>query len=181
MAEQEHHEEALLRRAVLRGDEDAWRALYDRNFGWLYHYALFRARGDAHAAEDLVQETWEVAVRRMARFDPGRAPFRAWLKGIADHRARNRARREARVDVVAAPDADGAGHVDPQPESRELLAVAMAGLPDRYRQLLLSRYRDNCSVDEIAAAERVTYKAAESLLSRARAAFRRAYNDLDVL
>lgn len=177
MDQEARDDERLLRRAVLAGDEAAWRVLYDRHFGWLYHYALYRSRGDIPAAQDLVQEAWEVAVRRIRRFDPDRAPFRAWIKGIADHLARNRDRKHGRETATA--DVDGGLAPEGAHEARDMVALVMSALPARYRRVLLARYREEHSVQDIARDWNVSYKAAESLLSRARAAFRRAYDEID--
>ena len=54
-----------LRNAVLAGDEDAWRALYENAFGPLLGFVRRRAGGDEHRVEEILQEVWMVAVRRL--------------------------------------------------------------------------------------------------------------------
>jgi RNA polymerase sigma-70 factor (ECF subfamily) len=78
-----------LRDAVLAGDERAWRALYDEAFAGLYAYVLWRCGGLRDRADEIVQETWLTAVRRIAAFDPGQGAFAAWLRGIAVNLLRN--------------------------------------------------------------------------------------------
>ena len=87
--------EAALRAAVLRGDEAAWRALYDDAFDPLYRYVLLRAARRHDAAAEVVQDTWCVAVRRIRAFDPRVCSFEAWLKTIAMNLLRNHWRRFA--------------------------------------------------------------------------------------
>jgi RNA polymerase sigma factor (sigma-70 family) len=86
-------QELALRDAVLAGSEPAWRALYDANFNALYAFVFHRAGRDRHRTDDIVQETWLVAVRRMADFDPRQGAFEGWLKGIAANVLKNHRRR----------------------------------------------------------------------------------------
>jgi RNA polymerase sigma-70 factor (ECF subfamily) len=165
--------ERWLRRAVLAGDERAWRALYDGSCEALYRYALWRSGGLRDRAEEVAQETWLHAVRRVADFDPGRGPFTAWLRGIAANLLRNRARRDARrrtQSLTGEPAAPDAGRSD-----AERVAAALAALPPRYESVLRAKYLDGLSVAAIAAETGETPKAVESLLTRARQAFRDAY------
>src|SRR5262245_29161205 len=89
--------EAMLRQAVLGGDETAWRAWCMESFDELDRFVLWRCGGRRDAADDLVQETWLTAVRRIRRFDPTRASFLSWLRGIAANVRRNQLRRERRT------------------------------------------------------------------------------------
>ncbi len=83
-----------LRDAVLAGDETAWKTLYQESFAGLYAYVLWRCAGLRDAADEVVQETWLTAVRRIGRFDPARGGFAGWLCGIAANVLRNHFRRE---------------------------------------------------------------------------------------
>jgi RNA polymerase sigma-70 factor, ECF subfamily len=166
--------EQMLRRAVLAGDEQAWRALYEGSCDGLYAYVLWRCGGLRDSAEEVTQETWLHAVRRIADFDSGRGSFIAWLRGIAANLLRNRLRRDARRRTqpldgeLAAPDGGRA--------EAERVAGALALLPPRYETVLRAKYLDGLSVACIAAETGETPKAVESLLSRARQAFRDAYD-----
>ena len=176
--------ERALRRAVLAGDARAWQALYDAAFAGLYAYAVWRCGGLRDRAEEVVQETWLVAVRRLRDFDPAHGPFLGWLRGIAANHLRNRFRRDARravmpLDEVGPAVWDGADRE--RRERAEAVARALAELPERYEAVLRAKYLEQQPVDAIAADWGETPKAIESLLTRARAAFRRAYpEDSDV-
>jgi RNA polymerase sigma-70 factor (ECF subfamily) len=61
--------ERELRRAVLAGEEFAWRTLYDESFAVLYAYVLWRCGGLRDRTDEVVQETWLTAVRRLRAFD----------------------------------------------------------------------------------------------------------------
>jgi RNA polymerase sigma factor (sigma-70 family) len=107
-------EEHALREAVLAGHEAAWRALYQRSFDSVYTFVYHRVGRHAHRADEVVQETWLVAVRRIVAFDPSRGSFESWLKGIAEYVLRNHRRRWSRdahlemldAAVPVAPTAD---------------------------------------------------------------------------
>ena len=113
--------ERALRRAVLAGDEDAWRTWYADSFDNLYAYVCWRCGGLRDLADEVVQETWLTAVRRVRDFDPARAGFGAWLAGIAANVLRNHLRRRQRDRALFARlgPADPAGP-EPEPERREL-------------------------------------------------------------
>ena len=64
-------------------------------------------------------------------------------------------------------------------ERSEQIALAMAALPDRYRAVLRAKYEQDLTVVEIAERTLQTPKAVESLLTRARDAFRRAYRSME--
>src|SRR5258707_6822181 len=85
--------EQVLRRAVLAGDEAAWRSWYEGEYAGLYAYVLWRCAGLRDHADDLVQETWLTAVRRIRRFDPAQGSFAGWLRGIAGNVLSNHFRR----------------------------------------------------------------------------------------
>lgn len=91
-------QEQALRDAVLAGSEPAWRALYEANFDALYAYVFHRTGRNRHRSDDVVQETWLVAVRRISDFDPRRGAFESWLKGIAAKVLKNHRRRWQRDD-----------------------------------------------------------------------------------
>ena len=87
-------DESLVAR-VAAGDAEAFGALYDRHARAVHSYALART-GSAPEAEEVCQDAFLALWRHAARFDPGRGGVRAWLVGIARHRAIDRLRAQAR-------------------------------------------------------------------------------------
>ena len=168
--------EARLRKAVLSGDLYAWEILYRQTCGPLHAFVAVRWQGPADQVEEILQECWMTAVRKIRSFDPRRGSFEAWLQGIARNHLRNRQRaagREARRRDPAPTDVPAPAQVSRC--AQEQIALAMTGLPARYQEVLRARYLQELSVMEIASRWRRTPKAIESLLSRARAAFRKSY------
>jgi RNA polymerase sigma-70 factor (ECF subfamily) len=167
-----------LRTAVLAGDEEAWRTWYDESFADLAAYVAWRCAGVRDLADEVVQETWLTAVRRVSHFDPARACFAAWLRGIATNVLRNHLRRrrsEARAVNGSLPEVAKGGAAEERHDQAERIARALASLPERYEAVLRAKYLDQQSVADLAAAWNETPKAVESLLTRARQAFRDAY------
>jgi RNA polymerase sigma-70 factor (ECF subfamily) len=166
-----------LRDAAVTGDEAAWRSLYEDAYAGLEAYARWRCAGLRDRADEVVQETWLTAVRRLRAFDPVRGDFASWLRGIAANLLRNLFRRDRRrgplrpLDGVTAASPDGAAGRD----RAECVAAALATLPDHYEAVLRAKYLDGRGVADIAAETGSTEKAVESLLTRARQAFREAY------
>jgi RNA polymerase sigma-70 factor (ECF subfamily) len=171
--------EQAIRNAVLGGDTAAWRAWYDEHFDRLAAYARWRCGGLAELAEEVIQEAWLTAVRRLREFDPARGPFFAWLCGIAANAARNAVRGRRRLWKRSRPLAEAADPPAPagrdEQEKAERVAAALAALPDHYEAVLRAKYLDRRTVEQIAAERGDSAKAVESLLSRARQAFREAY------
>jgi len=167
-----------LRAAALSGDEEAWRSWYDESFDALYAYVLWRCAGLREHADEVVQETWLVAVRRIGSFDPTQAAFVTWLRGIAAHVLRNHFRRTARRAHMSLNGVDPAARSDEERRERaDRVARALARLPERYEGVLRAKYLDGRSVADIAADSNETPKTVESLLTRARQAFREAYDE----
>ena len=167
--------ERALRSAVLAGNERAWQTLYDGAFGPLYTYVHWRCGGHTDRADEVVQETWLTAVRRIDSFDPDRGSFLAWLRGIAANVLRNQQRRAGPVPLRPRDDASPPADVLEARERSAEIARALAELPEHYEAALRAKYLDEQTVEQIAADTHETAKAVESLLTRARQAFRAAY------
>lgn len=183
-SEERVQRERGLRRAVLAGDEPAWRTLYDEAFAELRAYALWRCGGLRDLADEVVQDTWLIAVRRIRAFNTEQGSFLGWLRGIAAKVLRNhlnrQARRNGRLRQLGGEQAAEPTETDlERREEAERVARALADLPERYEAVLRAKYLEGRSVEEIAAAGNETPKAVESLLSRTRQAFRALYQQQD--
>ena len=184
-------ERALVRR-LLRGDEAAFAAFFARSFGPLYRFALARLGGDADGAQEVVQATLCRALPKLGGYR-GEAPLLAWLFTVCrhevgawlrDHRRAGVAliEEEPEVRAVLASLAAGATTPEGAAERRELARLVqriLDALPLRYGDALELKYVHGLSVREIAARLGVGAKAAESLLTRARAAFRAAFLEVE--
>ena len=144
------------------------------------HRFVARYVGDSEEAMDLVQETYVAAWLAIGRYDPDR-PFGAWLRVIAlnkcrDWSRRRRVRRMVRgimgLDEPAAMAiGDPAAGPDDQTHDRIMLRRVQIGLdrlPDAQKAPLLLAVLEHRSHDEIAGILRLTPKAVELRISRAR-------------
>jgi RNA polymerase sigma-70 factor (ECF subfamily) len=133
--------------------------------------------GRRDEADEIVQETWLTAVRNIRRFQPTRGSFADWLCGpaanIVRHTLRQRQRRRKREQAERVIDA---GSACEDRERQDRVAAALGSLPERQEAVLRAKYVDGLSVAEIAARGSESPKAVESLLSRARQAFRELYD-----
>ncbi|MFO0551292.1 MAG: sigma-70 family RNA polymerase sigma factor [Polyangiaceae bacterium] len=183
---------ALLAR-VARGDPEALRQLYAANVDGLYAFVFFRVGKDPALAEDVVQETFLVALERTEAYDESRGSLRAWLCQLSRNvaRAHLTARRRLedverwdRVDKVlldAFERMDREALVDEvleRRETRDLVHTALGHLPDPYRHVLHQKYVEDRSLDDLAQELGVSEDAAKSLLARARRAFRETFQTL---
>lgn len=177
-----------LRSAVLAGDEAAWQTWYDETFPGLYAFVRWRCAGLSDWIDDIVQETWLTAIRRIRAFDPDQGNFADWLRGIATNLIRNLVRKRGPIPLLNgqpaheyaahehAARARADGHTRDQAEQ---IALALSRLPERYEAALRAKYLDQQSVAQMAETWKETPKAIESLLTRAREAFRQEYQRLD--
>jgi len=186
--------DAQLIAAMLAGDERAFRAFFDAYFPRVYRFALLRLAGDDDLAKEVVQATLVKAMRHLAGYRQEAALF-SWLcqicrRQIVDQvRAREReakhvvlldgsAAARAILELVEAPAADEPQHIYDTAESRQLVHSVLAALPGRYGQVLELKYIDGRTVEEIGATLGIGQTAAQSMLARARPAFRTALEAL---
>jgi RNA polymerase sigma-70 factor (ECF subfamily) len=153
------------------GDEDAFREFHARYFDPLYHFLLIVARGDAHAAQEALQETLLRVARRAREFDD-EAAFWDWLKVVARNVARDGGRKRRRYLALLDRFGFARDRIDTTPagetDLRGLLDEAMAELAPDDRALLEGKYLRGATVLELAAETKATEKAVESKLSRVR-------------
>jgi RNA polymerase sigma-70 factor (ECF subfamily) len=182
-----YDEDRKLVRRLVRGDERAFDAFVDDYYPRLYRFAYPRVGRDEAAAEDVVQSTFSNVIRKIATYRAEAALF-TWLctfcrYEIAAHWRRAGKRGfevqlvEDSADSRAALETLGVlkEHTLARFESDELARLVWAvldHLPPRYGNTLQWKYIQGLSVREIAARLGVSAKAAESVLTRARQAFR---------
>jgi RNA polymerase sigma-70 factor (ECF subfamily) len=173
-------------RAAQDGDRAAIARFYDAHVDGLYTFVFYRVGRDAALAEDVVQETFALALARRADYDPARGSVGAWLTVLSRNVIRDHLRDHRRhvVDQWDRIDATLAqtfaamaekplpGEVLERAETRDLVHIAIANLPEQYRSALTRKYVDGESLETLARDLGISVDAAKSLLARARRAFR---------
>ena len=168
--------EADLLKKAAAGNPSAVRALLDGYGDALYGFLYARVGGHAPVAEDLVQETFLEAVRSASTFR-GESSLKTWLCAIARRRLSRHYEAErkaavARAGLALVPEqtADDRPHADL--ERRDEITRALGTLPVLHRQVLVMKYLDDRSVEEIAGELGRTRVQVQSLLQRARVGLR---------
>ncbi|MBI5433120.1 MAG: RNA polymerase sigma factor [Planctomycetes bacterium] len=178
-----------LHRRLLAGERAAGGELVERHLQPLYEFVHYRVGADRASVEDVVQDTFVVALASIDTFD-GRSSLHGWLCGIAKNKLRTLRRKhkpvpladildesDAEIDAILAKvdSEDLPDQVLEARETRELVGAALASLPLDYREALVGKYVDGKSTAELAAESGRGIKAAESLLFRSREAFARVF------
>lgn len=182
-----------LARDVADGNANAFDQFFKEYFPRLFRFALGRVDNDPALAEEVVQRTMCIVVRKMGNYR-GEALLFTWLCQIcrnemaAVFRQRGDQYREHlpiedHPAVQAALESMFADDYRPesaqrQQEIAEFVRATLQHLPLRYARALEMKYVGGHSVIEIARELEVSEKAAESLLTRARKAFKDGFNSL---
>ena len=175
---------------MLEGRQPAFVEFFDMYFPRLFRFALRRV-GQEDAAEDVVQATLIAAVRGLGSWRGDAALF-TWLCALCRREVMAFNRRFGRVPLRAIDDepmlrvqlesiVSTLDDPERQLERQDLAALVhltLDYLPERYGDLLEWKYIDGLTVAEIAARLESTPKSIESMLTRARQAFRDGFTIL---
>jgi len=163
------------------GDRDAFTRLIDLYDRRLLYYVL-RFLPDADRALDVMQDVWLTLFRRLAGL---RAPeaFRVWLYQVAHDRVVDAVRRDRRREELfepLGPERNGVADDGPGPdlERAEFVHHALGLLSPDHREVLLLRFLEDLSLQEIAEALRLSVGTVKSRLHYARQALRREMGGL---
>lgn len=173
---------------MLAGEERAFREFFEIYFPRVYRFALPRLRRNEDTAKDVVQTTLIKAMRKLGDWR-GDASLFTWLcqicrREIADH-VRSQQRRDSKVVLIedseevraALENIEAPATYDPLrradgAELKRLVHAVLDRLPSRYGEALELKYVEGHSVEEIGHRLGIGQTAAQSLLARARVAFR---------
>jgi RNA polymerase sigma-70 factor (ECF subfamily) len=141
--------------------------LYDRYVEDVYRYCARRLA--VAAAEDATSITFLNALKAIARFDPERAPFRAWLFTIAHNAVNDQVRARSHEPIDALEIQDRAKSLDDHVialDRRDALDRAISQLPPDQQQVVHLRMASLTGV-EIALATGRSHAAVRALQHRA--------------
>lgn len=173
---------------MLAGEERAFATFFETYFPRVYRFALPRVGRNEATAKDIVQATLIKAMRKLGDWR-GEAALFTWLcqicrREIADH-VRSQKRYadnvvliedseevRAALESIEAPAADDPLRRADSAELRRLVHAVLDRLPGRYGEALEWKYVEGRSVEEIGELLGIGHTAAQSLLARARVAFR---------
>ena len=177
----DHDAELMLRAA--RGDESAFRQLFDHHYPRAVNIA-YRSLGDMDLAEDVAMDAFANIYESRSSYKP-RAKFSTYLYRVVINLCLNAAKRRRTVrqeplnesTVGASADKDPATQAQRAETSRQV-QQAILSLPANQRIALVLTQYDQMSYASAAEAMKVSVKALESLLHRAKRNLRIALADL---
>lgn len=163
--------QALINRC-LAGDDTAYGALYRQFSGMIYrlNYSLLTNREDA---EEVLQDSFEYAFRKLHHFDANKSAFKTWLYRIAISRCRNKRRRKwlptFSLSQIISDDDDILDRDTPLPDEVVRLSdeqkrvwSAINELSPKLRETAVLRYYEGMRYNEIGAVLEISPKTAES-------------------
>jgi RNA polymerase sigma-70 factor, ECF subfamily len=162
-----HPTDAVLVEKCLNGQRDAFAEIVKRYQHRIYFVSLTRMR-DRYEAEDLAQETFIQAYRKLASFDP-QGNFRNWLFTICTNLGKNRLRSRARRREVYHPSPENKTALSHDPEyCRSDLVAALHKIPEKLRVPLFLKHVEGFSYKEISAVMKIGTSAAKMRVKRGR-------------
>jgi RNA polymerase sigma-70 factor (ECF subfamily) len=181
-------DDSKLVREMLAGEERAFTAFFETYFPRIYRFALPRLGRNEDTAKDVVQATLIKAMRKLGDYR-GEAALFTWLcqicrREIADHVRSQRRHSDkvlliedsdevrAALESIEAPPGDDPLRRADSAELKRLVHAVLDRLPNRYGEALEWKYVEGRSVEEIGDRLGIGHTAAQSLLARARVAFR---------
>jgi RNA polymerase sigma-70 factor, ECF subfamily len=137
-----------------RGDRDAVATLYQVHVDLIYRYIYFRVPTQ-HDAEDLAAEVFVQMVERLPNYRITGAPFEAWLYRIAASRVADfyRGRKRHSDDEISDDLSDDSPGIEDLLEQEQLigpLRAALLQLPDEHQNILVLRFIERKSHEEVA-------------------------------
>lgn len=182
-----YREDRKLVARLVRGDEVAFELFVEEYYPRLYRFVFPRVGGDADATQDVVQNVFANVIRKIGGYR-GEAALFTWLCSFCRYEIaahwRRRGKQGSEVELVedtpqarAALEslgafADGTVARFEREELARMVWAVLDHLPIHYGNALQWKYIQGHSVHEIASRLGTSQKAAESLLTRARQAFR---------
>ena len=181
-------EDRELVRQMLAGEERAFSEFFTTYFPRVFRFALPRLNRNEDNAKDVVQATLVKAMRKLGDYR-GEAAIFTWLCQICRREIANHVRSERRysdkvvliedsedvraaLESIEAPAADDPLRRCDGAELKRLVHAVLDRLPGRYGEALEWKYVEGRSVEEIGDRLGIGHTAAQSLLARARVAFR---------
>jgi RNA polymerase sigma-70 factor (ECF subfamily) len=181
-------EDRELVQQMLAGEERAFSEFFTTYFPRVFRFALPRVNRNEDDAKDVVQATLVKAMRKLGDYR-GEAAMFTWLCQICRREIANHVRSERRysdkvvliedseevraaLESIEAPAADDPLRRCDGAELKRLVHAVLDRLPGRYGEALEWKYVEGRSVEEIGDRLGIGHTAAQSLLARARVAFR---------
>jgi len=184
-------ENVEIARGLRRRDPELLDRLIERYQHRLLRYLIFLT-GNRELAEDIFQETWIRVMERGKQYN-GKAKFDTWLFAIARHLVIDWSRKKTTTSLEALEEQYGSEHsfdipsTEPSPfdavstrENRENVRAALGRLDSLHREVLVLRFHEELSLEEIATMTGAPLSTVKSRLYRGLAALKPAFLEAQV-
>lgn len=160
------------------GELSAVRGLLDKVGPTVYGFVFARVGGEAGAVEDIVQETFVEGMRSAHTFR-GEAALTTWFCTIARRRIARYYQAERKMELARSGLVAVGEQESDAVERRDEVVRALGRLPVMHRQVLVMKYLDDLTVEQIANELGRSHVQVQSMLQRARAGLRRELESSD--
>jgi RNA polymerase sigma-70 factor (ECF subfamily) len=181
-------ENVEIARGLRRRDPELLDRLIERFQHRLLRYLVFLT-GNRELAEDIFQETWIRVMERGKQYN-GKSKFDTWLFAIARHLVIDWSRKKTTTSLEALQEQYGNEHAfdvpanGPSPfdavtsrENRETVQAALTQLDSLHREVLVLRFHEELSLEEIASVTGAPLSTVKSRLYRGLAALKPSFSE----
>ena len=182
-------ENVEIARGLRRRDPELLDRLIERYQHRLLRYLVFLT-GNRELAEDIFQETWIRVMERGRQYN-GKAKFDTWLFAIARHLVIDWSLKKTTTSLEALQEQFGNEHAfdvpstAPSPfdavttrENRESVQAALSRLDAVHREVLVLRFHEELSLEEIATVTGAPLSTVKSRLYRGLAALKPSFSEV---
>jgi RNA polymerase sigma-70 factor (ECF subfamily) len=166
---------------VLRGEVDSFKLLVERYYRPVIRFTK-NMTNDSHICEDIAQDVFLVAYKKLHCFDPHRSNFSTWLFTIARYKTLNALKKKKPLfmsQLPQMPDSRNPSNDLSEKEFFDKLDRILQSLPARQKTAFVLAEFEKLPYARIAQIEGVRIGTIKSRISRAKRKLRSALKDLD--
>lgn len=166
-------------RLAQKGDRNAFISLHEKYWQTIHNYFLYRL-DDLQVVDDLTSEVFVRMVEKIELYKDTRSPFIAWLYTIARnilidfHRVNNRLQNQEPLNDEIMSNQEDPGTAAENNLMIDCLKIALTHLTDEQKQMIIGKFIEGRTNQEMAHILNKTHGAIKSLQHRALASLRKA-------
>ncbi|MFT5871981.1 MAG: RNA polymerase sigma-70 factor (ECF subfamily) [Clostridium sp.] len=165
-------------------NKEHFKEIYETNFNYVYSFVFLRLAANKEATEDIVQETFISAMKGLISYK-GKSSYKTWLCGIAKNKILNYYRNNIPKEVFAyseelnnVEDSQDIEFMIINLETRKIILETLNNLKPIYKYVLILKYIDDYSVNDIAKYLCKTPKSIDGILQRSKISFKREFTKI---
>ena len=159
--------------------KENFKEIYETNFNYVYSFVFLRLAANKEATEDIVQETFMSAMKGLINYKAA-SSYKTWLCGIAKNKILNYYRNNIRKKDFApveelnfVADNQDVEFMLINLETRKVILETLNNLKPIYKYVLILKYIDDYSVNDIAKHLCKTPKSIDGILQRSKNSFKK--------